>query len=504
MNYWQVHQYLLLPSLFLSLLVSYPIFSVDPARTLYPICALALIAFVYTTPWDNYLIYKGGWSYDNSVLFVIGYVPFEEYLFFVVQSLFVGTVFAMYTWIYGTFDGLLTKSNKPFLYLASGLFAVGVSCLSQTKSFYLGMILTWSMPVLMIQLYVAHDYIVGQIQRHFGLVSALTGYLWLIDSIAIKYGAWTIGKDTILGIYLNPWLPLEEAVFFLVTNLMLVGGILAIERTLVLISIYPGLELQYKQHPIETVLKTTFSDNPKDTKPISDLVHCRTVTRNASSSFYLSTLLLPYHLRYKFWKLYAFCRTADDLIDENPNTKENIDKLSRIIKNRERMDDPVFRSLHSLDLPLKPLMWLLEGFEWDSKQSIINTEKELDDYCFQVASSVGHLSMYLFYDNPPPELFEKAHELGKAMQLINICRDVKEDWVERKRIYIPGLSKQDIQAYCDSKSDKVQQKILQLLDRADGYHVLDAIYKLPRFVQRSVLGAYLFYDSIGKRIRTGK
>jgi lycopene cyclase domain-containing protein len=115
-----------------------------------------LIAVVYTSPWDNYLVYKGVWGYpDGRVLFSIGYVPIEEYLFFVIQTILTGS-FLMALGRHMTSlpqpisipPGLIRSLGAAFFLL---LFLIGVIALRFDKGTYLGLILVWSAPILALQ-----------------------------------------------------------------------------------------------------------------------------------------------------------------------------------------------------------------------------------------------------------------------------------------------------------------------------------------------------------------
>jgi lycopene cyclase domain-containing protein len=190
---------------------------------------VCLIAFAYTTPWDNYLVYRGVWGYGQErVLATIGYVPVEEYLFFLVQPILTGL------FLYA----LLARWRPPetqatararmggaAVYLAATLAGVVLLASRWDPGLYLGLILAWAGPVLLGLWLYAGPYIWRQ--RRVFLVATLfpTVYLWVADRIAIGLGIWYISDAYSLN--LDPLgLPIEEATFFLVTNLLVVQGVL--------------------------------------------------------------------------------------------------------------------------------------------------------------------------------------------------------------------------------------------------------------------------------------
>jgi lycopene cyclase domain-containing protein len=187
--------------------------------------AIAAIAFVYTTPWDNYLVARGVWGYgEDRVIGTIGYVPIEEYLFFVLQPLLAGL------WLYS----LLPTSTRPVgaasrwagAAVYAAFAALGVALLAGgERGTYLGLILVWAAPVLCFQWLYAGCEIWARRRTWAVGVAVPTGYLWVADATAIDLGVWQISASHTLGLSVGP-LPLEEAVFFLVTNLLVVQGLL--------------------------------------------------------------------------------------------------------------------------------------------------------------------------------------------------------------------------------------------------------------------------------------
>jgi len=200
------------------------------------IAVLALIALIYTTPWDNYLVAKKIWTYgEGRVLehLVIGHVPLEEYLFFVLQPVMTGIFFLFYAARLGIgrreFARPLLRGRAAWV--GAGLFGVftlfGVLCLLALpqKLTYLGLILVWASPVLAFQWGYGGGTLWEQRRLLWRAVRTPTIYLWVVDMIAIEWKIWQILPETSTGVLLFS-LPLEEAVFFLMTNLLVVQGLM--------------------------------------------------------------------------------------------------------------------------------------------------------------------------------------------------------------------------------------------------------------------------------------
>lgn len=168
-----------------------------------------------------------------------------------------------------------------------------------------------------------------------------------------------------------------------------------------------------------------------------------------SKSFYFASRFLPERQRKSVAALYAFCRMTDDIVDEAPEgtTKEEInlllDKLKLTVKKLEQgytSSDPILYAfgdtLYRHKIPMKYIHDLIEGVRMDLNKQEYKTDEELDLYMYRVASTVGLMMTHIFIENPTPKTLARAADLGKAMQLTNILRDIKEDY-NKGRIYLP-------------------------------------------------------------------
>ncbi|HET7230004.1 MAG TPA: lycopene cyclase domain-containing protein [Longimicrobium sp.] len=227
-----------------------------PRRAGWALPAIAAIAFAYTTPWDNYLVARGVWRYGaDRVLGVIGYVPVEEYLFFILQPILAGL------WFYAVLIRRLETSAadsaasttgrrlRGFVpaegvavrdtFLAAGVRIMGaaawliVAALGATALIighqwtYAGLILAWAAPVLAAMWIYAGGEIWLRRRACLAALAAPTLYLWVADAIAIRLGIWSIDARYSTGIIIAG-LPVEEALFFLITNLLVVTGLVAL------------------------------------------------------------------------------------------------------------------------------------------------------------------------------------------------------------------------------------------------------------------------------------
>ncbi len=194
-------------------------------RQLLAASGVALVAFLYTPIWDNLLVANRVWWYDPDRVagITLGWVPLEEYLFFVLQPVLVGL------WMLFLRHRLPPAEERvvgrPGLWrramLAVGMVWVGSVVLLASAwdpGFYLGLILVWALPPVMLQLDFGADIL--RSRRRWVALGIIPAVLYLVaaDALAIGLGIWTINPETSLQVYLLGVLPVEEFVFFLMTS----------------------------------------------------------------------------------------------------------------------------------------------------------------------------------------------------------------------------------------------------------------------------------------------
>ena len=172
--------------------------------------------------------------------------------------------------------------------------------------------------------------------------------------------------------------------------------------------------------------------------------HCRQIAKVSARNFYYAFRTLPGRQRRAVHATYAFCRTCDDIADDDLplEDKERLFAHIREMLLQSRngtADDPIFVALRdaaeTYSIPAHYFEEVIQGVELDLTQSRFDTFDELRAYCYKVASAVGLICIEVFgYTDPSAR--EYAVDLGIAMQLTNILRDLRED-AERGRIYLP-------------------------------------------------------------------
>ncbi len=167
----------------------------------------------------------------------------------------------------------------------------------------------------------------------------------------------------------------------------------------------------------------------------------RELTRHHARSFYFSSHTLPRQKREAAYAIYSFCRYVDDSVDEaaDPSAiSQVLDDLKQQIEARrfnQAWGGAFLHTVEFYDIPWAYFYDLLTGVGMDQGHVRVQTWEELNRYCYHVASVVGLIMTHIFL-KPSPEILAYAGDLGTAMQLTNILRDIAEDW-ERDRIYLP-------------------------------------------------------------------
>ena len=245
----------------------------------------------------------------------------------------------------------------------------------------------------------------------------------------------------------------------------------------------------------------------------ADLEACRAAIRTGSHSFHAASRLLPARVRDPALVLYAFCRFADDAVDEGA------DKVRAVLRLRDRLDaayagrphdapaDRAFAAMvRAHEMPRALPEALLEGFAWDAEGRRYATLSEVCAYSARVGGAVGALLCVLMGARAPDTL-ARACDLGVAMQLTNIARDVGED-ARAGRIYLPldWLAEAGIDAgafLTDPRPGPALGGVVaRLLAFADDLYLRSeaGISALPMSCRAGIHAAGLIYRAIGAEV----
>ncbi|GAA5860988.1 hypothetical protein JCM3774_003217 [Rhodotorula dairenensis] len=561
-DYWIVHLYWTIPPA----VVLWAFFrKLRTPRDVYKTCFLIVIAVTATIPWDSYLIRNRIWSYPASsvvgpTLFAI---PYEEVFFFFVQTYITATLYAVLSRpvVHAVLlpksasGGRLSRLAGTALFL--GVFAISWAKLEEGgEGTYLALIVGWVAPFLALLWFIASTHIMAMpLTTILPAIFAPTLYLWECDARALQRGTWVIEKGTKLGLAFRG-LEIEEAVFFLLTNVMIVFGMIACDYCLAVhdirsygkrcSSVFPPLS--------QFVPLLLWSPTPEEAQRIEDLRNAIDILSAHSKSFSTASMVFDGRLRLDLLALYAWCRVCDDLIDDassvstaeanihlissfldllyppgisGPEAHPRVIDPARIDKLLSDLSEPQrgsFRLLSLLPLTRLPLDELVDGFRTDlsflanasrnkshrngtplSREVVkadlpIRNDDDLLRYANNVASSVADLCVQLVWAHsasPGPtrqqqeETLAAAREMGKALQLVNIARDVPAD-LKIGRIYLPSRS-------LDEPVESMTADRRELLRRARAMAEDSklAIEELPAEARGGIRAACLVYLTIG-------
>ncbi len=245
-----------------------------------------------------------------------------------------------------------------------------------------------------------------------------------------------------------------------------------------------------------------------------DLDHCREAIRHGSLSFHAASKLLPAKVRDPALALYAFCRLADDEVDEGDYQAGAVFRLQERLdaayagKPKNAPEDRAFAAIvEDFDMPRALPEALLEGLAWDAAEHRYDSLSGVRDYSARVASAVGAMMCVLMRVRDPDAL-ARACDLGVAMQLTNIARDVGED-ARMGRIYLPldWLAEAGIDPLNFVReplpTDDVRRMVKRLLAEADRlYRRSEAgINVLPLQARTGIWAARLIYAGIGTQLK---
>lgn len=545
---------------------------------LYKVAFLITIAVTSTIPWDSYLIRNSIWSYPENVVMgpKILDIPIEEVFFFVIQT-FNTTLLYLLLSKPTLHSVYLVKEKKGDRWKVLKLGGQLILGLAIKKSYdwiktpgqytYMGLILVWACPFLLLLWSLAYQLLVKLPFANTAIPIAIpTLYLWAVDSLALQRGTWVISSATKTGMYLPVFgLEAEEAVFFFLTNCLIVFGLVAFDNAIAVLNAFPAHFPSVPSLPTPALLVRALllPAAAYDDDRIIGLRQSVQRLQNKSRSFYLASGTFSGRLRIDLIHLYSFCRIADDLIDNAQSPSEAklwVLKLRKFLEfsygEAKKAADgsltqatdvnqgaatlfamnnfPQDTQLSLMYLPTQrmdkePLFELLKGFETDltfskdPNSTPIKTEPDLDLYGSRVAGTVAHLCIQLVLFHYPglsestsKRVMAAGHDMGIALQYTNIARDLQVDaengrcyvpisWLKREKMtpesFLSALRSDKNEDYVNKRIEKLR---LHLLDRAFSLYEKSrgAIEELPKPARASMRVAVESYMQIGRELKT--
>ena len=259
-------------------------------------------------------------------------------------------------------------------------------------------------------------------------------------------------------------------------------------------------------------------------------------TNAGVTNFYYSFVFLPREKRQAIEAVYAFARRSDDAADSSPSPEEAERELARCRRDIDRcyaeLPGPsnkdftpelaaLAEAVHRFNIPREHFEELFRGIEMDLRLMRYRTFEDLSLYCYRVASTIGLISIEIFgYKNP--RIRKYAANLGMALQLVNILRDIESD-AQRGRVYLPeeDLERFSVrpESFLDAKPSARYRDLMEFeVQRAKSYFAL-ARQSLPPEDRRSMIAAEIMgalywrllkrieqkgYNVFGERIRLPK
>jgi phytoene synthase len=223
----------------------------------------------------------------------------------------------------------------------------------------------------------------------------------------------------------------------------------------------------------------------------ADHAACADLLRRSRSNFALPIRLLPKEKRRGTTALYAFCRRADDIVDDAAEPAVARVRLDAFERDLEaalaggQSAEPVIRAVvdtaRRFAVPCEHLRDILDGVRMDLTQHSYETFADLEEYCRRVASAVGLAAIHIWGFHTP-EAIPASHACGMAFQLTNILRDIPED-LGRGRIYLP---RKDFASHGCSPADLAAGRIGAEFARLADFEIgrADAYFKQSRALDR--------------------
>ena len=231
--------------------------------------------------------------------------------------------------------------------------------------------------------------------------------------------------------------------------------------------------------------------------------------KSEGKSFYWASFFLPKKNRIAASRLYSICRYLDDVADNSKlDTSSQIKNIFNQIKENETSEINIFFKKNNINLGI--LKDLIDGLISDQQNVRVTDEKELIDYSYKVAGTVG-LMMLPIIDTKDAEARKHAIDLGIAMQLTNIARDVFED-AKMNRLYLPKewLGQVSVSDLVDNKLDDQKKRLIELsiknlIELSDKFYAngFSGMKFIPLRTRLAIFFAAKIYKGIGEKIKSG-
>ena len=231
--------------------------------------------------------------------------------------------------------------------------------------------------------------------------------------------------------------------------------------------------------------------------------------KSEGKSFYWASFFLPKKNRIAASRLYSICRYLDDVADNSKlDTSSQIKNIFNQIKENESSEINIFFKKNNINLGI--LKDLIDGLISDQQNVRVTDEKELIDYSYKVAGTVG-LMMLPIINTKDAEARKHAIDLGIAMQLTNIARDVYED-AKMNRLYLPKewLGQVSITDLIDNKLDDQKKRLIELsiknlIELSDKFYAngFSGMKFIPLRTRLAIFFAAKIYKGIGEKIKSG-
>ncbi len=230
--------------------------------------------------------------------------------------------------------------------------------------------------------------------------------------------------------------------------------------------------------------------------------------KSEGKSFYWASFFLPKKNRIAASRLYSICRYLDDVADNTKlNTSSQIKNIFNQIKENESSEINIFFKKNNINLGI--LKDLIDGLISDQQNVRVTDEKELIDYSYKVAGTVG-LMMLPIINTKDAEARKHAIDLGIAMQLTNIARDVYED-AKMDRLYLPKewLGQVSVSDLIDNKLDDQKKRLIELsiknlIELSDKFYAngFSGMKFIPLRTRLAIFFAAKIYKGIGEKIKS--